>query len=914
MKKLFTLSFALLFTLSLLIAQKKPLDQSAIGDWKLLGAAQMSEDGKFALYPVTTMASDGYLIQSNLLNGSSATINRGKNPTITYDSKYGVCTIAPFYEDTRQAKIQKKKAEDMPKDSLCIWTLGQPDYKKFPNVSSYAMAKEGSLAVAFKTERTSGRGEGTNLMLYYFASGKIDTLRYVTDYVFNNNGTELFIIRKQSAKESVAKDGLYLYNLVSKKEQELLTGPRKARFFLPVSDKEEQFFAFYANIDTTKAAEKLINIYFFKKGDVKATLMADANVKGLPKDWFISPHAALAINQAGTRLFFGIAPKPLEKDTALIDFEAATLDVWHHLDDYLQPMQLQRLPRLLKESYLSYLPIQNPQSGLIQLATPDFPSVQVPNDYNSDWGYAIKYMPYREQDADTPDNLYVISIADGITKKIASDKLIGDYSVSPLGNYLCWYNQLKKAWFSYEVGTGIIRNLTDAIGVNFWDESSDWPEVAPPYGSCGWRENDAAFLVYDKYDIWEIDPSGAKSPVRLTDGLGRKQQCTFRILSLNNNVPVKAKETIYFTVFDNVAKYKGFYCKDQSRKQPQMQMLIFGQYNYQQLQRSKDGKVLIFTRENFTESPNLWMTRDLFKTQTRLSDINSQQKEYNWGTAELVSWTSANGVPCDGILFKPEDFDPSKKYPMIVYFYETISQGLYHYKKPLSSSSASYCVSNGYLYFTPDIHYVVGHPGQSAVDCIMSGIDMLCKNPWVDEKNMAISGISWGGYQTAYVITQTNRFKAAYAGCAQVNMISGYGSLRSGGSRQPQYECGQSRIGKTLWEGADLYIENSSIFHMQNVTTPLLLMHNDNDHAVPWAQAVECFTALRRLGKQVWMLNYNGEGHGLAEYRNNTDFSIRLAQFYDHFLKGAPAPVWLKEGIPAAKKGIDWGLGYDSNK
>jgi len=937
MKKFLITPVVILSVTCLLSAQKKPLDHSTYDTWKSIGASTMSQDGKFSLSAVSAQAADGYLMQSNLLDGKFITIDRGKTPSITFDSKYGVCAIVPFFAETRQAKIQKKKPEEMPKDTLCIWTLGKSDFKKFAHITSFRTAAEGSLVVAYKTEPPADtsvktkaprkeRGEGTDLMLYYFATGKIDTLKHIAEYRLNKGGTQLFMIRKLNSKDnSDLQDGLYLYDVASKKEQALLTGPRKSRFFLPTSDKDEQFWAFYANTDTTKAAEKLINIYFFQKGDARARMMADANIKGLPKEWIISQNGTLAINQTGTRLFFGIAPKPLEKDTTLIDFETAKLDIWHYQEDYIQTLQLNRLREDLRASFLSCLDIQNPSKGLIQLANLDYPTVTVPNDWSSNWAYATGNKPYRiesQWNIDAPADLYLINLTDGKAKKVLTAAQISSFSASPQGKFLCWYDKSLRQWFSYEVASGVIRDLTSAIGVAFWKETDDRPQMPSPHGYAGWREGDAAFFVCDKYDIWEVDPVGVKAPVMLTDGLGKKQQYTFRIIRLDNEAvrggvnPFTSKELLYFTVFDNVNKLRGFYFKDQSKKQAQMQSLILDDYSYGQLQRSKDGKFFTFTRNNFSESPNLWITRDQFKTQVRLSDINPQQKDYNWGSAELVRWTSTNGIPCEGILYKPEDFNPNKKYPMLLYFYEKVSDGLYSYKAPAPSASTiniSYFVSNGYLVFTPDIHYIDGHPGQSAMNCIMPGVDMLCQNPWVDEKNMAIQGQSWGGYQVAYMITQTTRFKAAGAGAPVANMTSAYGGIRwgSGYVRQHQYEYGQSRIGKNLWDGFDLYIENSPLFHIQNVTTPLLIMHNDKDGAVPWYQGIEYFTALRRLGKPVWMLQYNDEDHNLTERRNRMDLSIRLAQFFDHFLKGAPAPVWIKEGVPATRKGIDWGLGYE---
>ena len=172
------------------------------------------------------------------------------------------------------------------------------------------------------------------------------------------------------------------------------------------------------------------------------------------------------------------------------------------------------------------------------------------------------------------------------------------------------------------------------------------------------------------------------------------------------------------------------------------------------------------------------------------------------------------------------------------------------------------------------------------------------------------SGQSWGGYQVAYLITQTNMYAAAWAGAPVVNMTSAYGGIRweSGMSRQFQYERTQSRIGGTLWEKPDLYIRNSPLFHLPKVQTPVVIMANDADGAVPWYQGIEMFTDLRRLGKPVWLLQYNGEAHNLVKRENRKDISIRELQFFDHYLKGAPAPVWLEKGVPAVEKGRNWGL------
>ena len=127
-------------------------------------------------------------------------------------------------------------------------------------------------------------------------------------------------------------------------------------------------------------------------------------------------------------------------------------------------------------------------------------------------------------------------------------------------------------------------------------------------------------------------------------------------------------------------------------------------------------------------------------------------------------------------------------------------------------------------------------------------------------------------------------------------------------NRQFQYEKTQSRIGATIWEKPELYKENSPLFYVPAINTPLVIMHNDNDGAVPWYQGIEMFTAMRRLDKPVWLLNYNDEEHNLMQRKNRKDISVREQQFFDWLLKDAPPAPWLRDGVPAIMKGRTWGL------
>ena len=371
-------------------------------------------------------------------------------------------------------------------------------------------------------------------------------------------------------------------------------------------------------------------------------------------------------------------------------------------------------------------------------------------------------------------------------------------------------------------------------------------------------------------------------------------------------------EDLLLEAFDLDSKASGFY-RDRVRGNREPQRLMMEPRRFGSPQKAKDADVIVFTRESFEEFPDLWASNLSFENMQRLSHANPQQSDYSWGTAEQLEWMSTDGLDLRGILYKPEGFDPARKYPMMVYYYEKMSDQLYAHRAPAPGSSSiniSFYVSRGYVVFIPDIYYRDGYPGESALNCLVPGVLSILAKGFIDPERVGIQGHSWGGYQTAYLVTRTNVFTAAEAGAPVSNMTSAYGGIRwqTGLSRMMQYERTQSRLGGSLWEVRQRYIENSPLFWADKIETPVLMLHNDEDGAVPWYQGIEFFVALRRLHKPAWLLNYNGEAHGLRKYQNRKDFAVRMQQFFDHYLMGAPAPVWMEEGIPAVKKGKDLGL------
>lgn len=957
MKRL-AVTLALLFAAFGAFAQKPALDHSVYDSWKTLRGLSVPHNGDILTYMVSPGEGDLVLVIEDLKTNKKIEIPRGQRMQLSKDGTKAVAIIKPLFSQTRDAKIKKAKKDDMPKDTLAIIDIKSGEVKKYANYKSHNTPDKLSSFIAFELtpakEKPAPKGKPEakeekpaekkdakkpekkapvkELYVMDINTFAIDTIKNVASYKFNKEGDILAYVVEPEKKDTVTTPALMLYTVATGESKEVICGPKGSKIKLPVFS-EVGTLAFYANTDTSKAAKKNIDVYFYNILSGELKVAANNKMEGLKQGWIVSENGSLSFSKDGGRLFFGTAPKPLEKDTTLVEFEQPQLDIWSWHDDYLQPVQLLRRNRDLRQTYTAYINTTF-TDNFVQLGDLDVPNVNVPNKKMADWALIGNDKAYRVQsqwDYSRYTDIYLVNVRTGDRKLIKEKACFGGMSVSPNGEWVVIYDKINKCWMQYTIATGEFKDLTSNLGVAFHNEDNDTPSLAGPYGSPVWLKDNSAFLINDRYDYWMFDPKGVAAPKMFTESYGRNNNTRLTLEAViedpDSDTPagfggvreIKGGEPLYFSTFNFKSKETGFVIKDHKKKKNSMSKLVEGPYTYRNLAYSKPAKgkkaAYIYARGNFEDGNNAYITYDNFKTQKQITDINPQQKEYNWGTVELVNWQTEDDIFCEGLLFKPEDFDSTKKYPVMIYFYEKYSESLYSPRTPAPSRSTvniPLFVSNGYVVFIPDIYYKDGHPGQSAMRSIMPGVEMLEKTyPWIDGENMAIQGQSWGGYQVAYMITQTNKFKAAGAGAPVSNMTSAYGGIRwgSGITRQVQYEQGQSRIGKDLWSGYDLYYENSPLFFVPNVTTPVLIMHNDKDGAVPWYQGIEFFTALRRCGKIAWLLQYNNEEHNLAERRNAKDLSIRLSQFFDHYLKGAPAPKWMKHGRPATEKGFD--LGYE---
>ncbi|MBB2487277.1 S9 family peptidase [Mitsuaria sp. WAJ17] len=806
-----------------------------------------------------------------------------------------------------------------------------------PNENGFFGASHASAEAGKKKEA------GSALLLVNPADGQRQRLEDVSSFTWSRDGRWLaYAVSTPTAKDSKdtkpaapSRDGVHLLPGDGGEPRMLLGGAgvyKQLQF-----DEAGQQLAFVSNRDhlsrqaAEKAAEKTVSdskegakdskdeppatpfkLYLWQAaGEVSAVELLAAGSLGLREGFAPSEHASLRFSKDGQRLFLGTAPLP--KEAAKDAPEPLKVDLWHWKDPELQSMQKVRAEKEKLRSYRAVIHLAAPAvPRFVQLATPELPEVLV-ND-NADVALGFNERPYRAlQSWDTLyRDAYSVSLQDGSTRLLAR-KLRGMPQLSPGGRYVTAFLPDLKQWMAWRTRDGSERPLTAAIkGEHFENVERDVVEPADAYGQVGWMSEDRAVVLNAQYHLWSVDPESLQAR-RLTAGVGQ-DRVQLRLQRVDEDgadreerhlKPLPTGPWILLGTAEQ-DKSTAFYRLDPASPAAAERLLHRPQL-LGGLVKARNAEVWLHTAQDFRTFPDLWLSQGPLGQAQRISDANPQQAGLRWGTQEIVGYTSAKGQKLRALLAKPEDFDPKRKYPLMVYIYEKMTDALHRYVPPAPGQNinVSRYVSKGYLVLRPDIVYSIGHPGQSAMDTVIPAIQQLVKQGFVDEKRIGIQGHSWGAYQINYLLTRTSMFRAAEAGASMANMVSGYGGIRwgTGKSRAFQYEQQQSRIGATPWQRPELYVENSPIFRIDRITTPYLTVHNDEDDAVPYYQAIEFFTALRRLGKEAYWFNYNGEKHGLRDREALKHFTVHMGEFFDHYLLNEARPAWMDQPVPYLERG-----------
>jgi dipeptidyl aminopeptidase/acylaminoacyl peptidase len=814
--------------------------------------------------------------------------------------------------DGRATPVARVRSFRVPRDgaSVVAYLLDPDDASAMPTRDSSAQAVRSAPTTAAtpggaprpvgdSTGRGRRREHGATLVLRELATGRETRIADVVAYVLDDSAKWLGYT---VASRTAGRDGAYVRR-VDQPDAEIALMSGAGDYRALTFDRTGTQAAFVSNAAEFTRERPRAALYLARlsagNGSARPVVAADAIGKGM-----VIADNRLAFTRSGGTLLFGYSSAPLDSIPADSLVDKAVFDLWHWKDLRLQPQQRVDAARERNRSFGAVWQVG--AARMVKLASDSFPNVQVSDDGRTamlvtDVPYAIEAM-WGEGGSD----LYAVDATTG-ARTLVTRKLRYQPQLSPGGRYIAYFEGGQ--WWTYDVARGRRTELTRRLaGVRFDQETFDTPDIPAPWGLAGWTNDDRSMLAYDRFDLWELDPSGMRAPRMVTDSAGRRDSTVLRLVDLDaDDRFIDPARPMLLRAFNEETKASGFY-EDRLDAAGAPRRIVMADVAFGMPQRARRGEQLVLTRGTFQDFPDLHTGTSLASL-TRISNGNPQQAEYGWGSVELVKWTSADGVPLHGLLYKPADFDPSKKYPMVAYFYEQLSQNLHQYVAPGGRNvvNPTHYTSNGYLVFEPDIHYETGYPGPSAYKSVVPGVQSLVARGFVDPKGLALQGQSWGGYQALYIVTQTPMFSAVMAGAPVANMFSAYGGIRwqTGVARAFQYEHTQSRIGGSIWQYPMRYLENSPLFWADRITTPLMMMHNDGDGSVPWYQGIEMFVAMRRLNKEAYLVNYNGDEHNPTKRANQKDVAMRMQQFFDHHLRGAPAPEWMVQGIPYRQKGRD---------
>ena len=901
MKILKAIATGLMAIVPLLTTQaQRSITPQDLEKWEKITGRTISDDGRWAALTFTPWRGDSR-VELHSTDGKQTTLyTPASNYSFSSTAKYFIVKKVPALALTDSLKLAKSKK--MPMDELVVRNLETGKEWLIDSLINYQVSNSNDIIAYQRIHKDSA------LRIATLDGKEISRLSAPTEYAFAKKSATLFFITKDTLHGR--KAGIYLWQ--KEKDSPILVKEGRETIFSPVINDTGNKLMFLHS-DTPKEKERNAALWLSENGEPAQVVVTNATA-GVPQDYIISPNYRPWFSEDASRIFLGTAPAPLQKDTTILESNRPNVQVWSWDETVPYTVQQYNLNSDLKKSYTAVYHIESKR--FVQIADTDLPHIMLPARGVGEWAVVRTSRPYEFSamwEARTRYDNYKVSLITGERTPISKADYSNYQGISPSGKYVAAYNPTDSCWYTINLQSekNQITRLTTPENFTAWDEDNDMPNYPAEHGYAGWTKDDKEVLIYDRYDIWAFNPDASAAPVNLTKN-GRTSKTRYRRIRIDSEEKYIDTKEALLSGFNESDKTTHFY-RTRLSAPAAPKKLTEGTFRHANLKKAKNAEKYIFTRENFTTFPDVWATGKGFKKSIQMSQGEEQHNGLLRGKGELITWQSLDGIALEGILYKPDNFDPAKKYPMIVNFYERNSDNLLAYRTPEPNRSTidyNMYLSDGYIIFNPDVRYGGGYPGSSCYNCVIPGIEKIVAEGYVDTARIGAQGHSWGGYQVAYLATRTNMFAAIESGAPVVNMFSAYGGIRwgSGKSRAYQYEHTQSRLGGTPWSHPERFKESSPLFEMDKVQTPILIMHNDQDGHVPWYQGIEYFIALKRLGKPAWLLNYTGEPHWPIKHPNKMDFQIRMKQFFDHYLKGAPMPAWMKDGVPAVKREFE--LGY----
>ncbi len=906
MQKILSFLFCFIIGAATLSAQKKNLTAEDYGKWQSIGSSELSPNGAWVAYQIIVQEDNDTMYVVNRTTNKTYKLAYSGTPEFSKDNHWLAYRIGLPFKDAEKLRDQSKPIEY----KMGLLNLATGKIETIANINRFGFSRNGKFLAAYLAPPKENKDKGSVLLLRNLSDSTTRTIGNVTEYAFNKKSDLLsYIVESANA----AGNSVELFNLNSYTLKVVASDTSK--FSKLTWAKEGDGFSFFKTFKKEGFEEENAQVYSCTNlNNPKIAILDPLKTKGFPVGMRVHNGSNLRMSDDMSSVFFGIQTwtvKPKKEDRKPTDSaktkvadslkmenaklamksDAKLADVWHWKDAEIQPRQKITYAQDKNASYLSVWNTDN--NSFYQLATEEFSNASVSGNQK----YAViatdkKYKPaFKEDYAD----YNLVNTKTGVSKSLYTKMLSGFFTApqsSPDGKYLIYFKD--KNWFTYNIATEQNTNITANIKTNFWNTRDDHPAVKPPFGIGGWIKGDKEVLLYDEYNIWAVTPDGA-SARKIAEG--DKEEIAFRVARVDfEEIYLDDAGPLYFSAYGDKTKKFGYYKYENGKTDK----LIFEDLQVNRLSKALDANVFTYVKQDYDLSPELYVS-DNFTKEQKAASTNPQQQNYYWGKSKLVSFTNKLGKKMQGALYYPANYEAGKQYPMIVYMYEILSNNVHNYVAPSirrAYNTTNY-TTNGYFVFQPDIVYETNDPGISAVNCIVPGVKEVLKTGMIDAGKVGIMGHSWGAYQTSFLITQTDIFKAAIAGAPLTDLISMSLSIywNSGTPDQKIFETSQGRFDGPWYERTEAHIRNSPMFNASKIKAPLLVTFGDKDGAVDWHQGIEMYGTMRRMEKPFVMLVYADENHNFTKKENQIDYQKRQREWFDHYLLGKPAEKWITDGV-----------------
>ena len=924
-----------LASVALPVAAQTPLRTLTLDDyprWSRVTDVQLSADGRWATYGYAPNEGEATLHVRELDGPALHEIERGSGPAFSDDSRWVAYFVNPpgsgggrggragggGQRGQQPGGRGQGGGAANGERTLEIFDLQRGLRATVPDVQSFRFSPDSRFIAIEKRPAGNGASHvGRDLIIRELANGMSRNIGNVSAFAFNEPGTLLAYV--VDAADRVG-NGVYLLDPASGAVNPLDTD---TLHYDRLTWNDEGTALAVLRGETPAGREHRVNtlVAFTGLTGANAAVSTSGNGNGnggthtslsgstiavvydpsadpaFPRGMVLSELGSVSWGEDGSRIFVGIKAQRDSVHDGSADEPAANVEVWHWADERLQSVQKVQANADQRSTFAGVVHLR--ERRFVQLADEGMPRVTTTRDGR--WAVGDRDAPYRMLFDEAGGLGDVVRInADTGERTTLVERIRFQLGTSPDGRWHTWFSN--GTLWAQDIATGERTDLSAMAGVDFTNRNADRPGEKNAYGLAGWSKDGNSVLVNHAFDIWSIPLTGVGAAVNLTGGVGEREQIRFRIIRLDDDDDdpgIDTSQPIVLSAYAEWTKMSGYWTVGPTGEP---RPVIWQDRAIGGIRKAKNADRVLFTAQTFEEFPDWWMSNTRFANPVRITDANPQQKEYRWGKRVLVDYTDARGNKLQATLTLPAGYEPGRRYPMLVYFYERLSQNHHSYSMPTYDDRPhmSTYASDGYLVLMPDIVYDEGLPGSSALDDVTSAVRKVIELGYADPARIGAQGHSWGGYESSFIVTQTDMFAAVVTGAPLTNLESMHNILykSSGGGNAPLIQWGQGRMGTVPWDDPEGYASQSPVRFVKNINTPFMILHGTADGAVDWNQGLEFYVAARREGKKVILLSYPDEPHHLGREENQKDFQVRMKQFFDHYLKDVPAPSWMTEGLP----------------